>query len=47
MITIEESSNNDINTPFNNFSLNHSIIKDVNNSENKRQDTILSSFKYQ
>ena len=45
MITMEESSNDDINTAFNTFSLNHSIIKEVSNSGNKSQDTVLYSFK--
>lgn len=42
---MEEASHGDINTAFKKLSLNHSIIKEINNSENKSQDTVLSSFK--
>ena len=35
----------DINTDFSNLSLYHSIIKEINKSENGSQDAVLSTFK--
>ena len=42
---MEDSSYDDINTAFNNLSLNHSIIKGISNSKNESQDSVLSTFK--
>ena len=42
---MEEATYDDINTAFNNLSLNHSFIKEINNSENESQDSLLSTFK--
>ena len=42
---MEEASYDEINTAFNNLSLNHSIIKEIPNSENESQDSVLSAFK--
>ena len=42
---MEEATYDDINTAFNNLSLNHSFIKEINNSENESQDSVLSTFK--
>ena len=42
---MEDASYDDINTAFNNLSLNHSIIKGISNSKNESQDSVLSTFK--
>ena len=42
---MEEASYDDINTAFNKLSLNHSIIKEITNSENECWDSILSTLK--
>ena len=42
---MEEASYDDINTAFNNLSLNQSIIKDITNSENESRDSVLSTCK--
>ena len=42
---MEEASYDDINTAFNNLSLNHSIINEIPNSENESRDSVLSTFK--
>ena len=42
---MEEATYDDKNTAFNNLSLNHSFIKEINNSENGSQDSVLSTFK--
>ena len=42
---MEEASYDDINTAFNNFSLNHSFTKEITNSENESRDSVLSTFK--
>ena len=42
---MEEPSYDDINTAFNNLSLNHSIIKETTNSENESWDSVLATFK--
>ena len=42
---MEEASYDDINTAFNNISLNQSIIKEITKSENESRDSVLSTFK--
>ena len=42
---MEKASYDDINSAFNNLSLNHSIIKETTNSENESPDSVLSTFK--
>ena len=42
---MEKTSYDDINSAFNNLSLNHSIIKETTNSENESPDSVLSTFK--
>ena len=42
---MEKASSDDINTAFDNLSLNHSIIKETTNSGNESQDSVLSTFK--
>ena len=42
---MEEASYDDINTAFNNLSLNQSIIKVITKSENESRDSVLSTFK--
>ena len=42
---MEEASYDDINTAFNNLSLNQSIIKEITKSENESRDSVLSTFK--
>ena len=42
---MDEASYDDINTAFNNLSLNHIIIKEITNSENESRDSVLSTFK--
>ena len=44
-IKMEKVSYDDINSAFNNLSLNHSIIKETTNSENESPDPVLSTFK--
>ena len=44
-IIIEEASYDDINTAFNNLSLNHNIIKEITNSENESRDSVICTFK--
>ena len=41
---MEHASYDDINTAFDNLSLNHSIIKEVTNGENGSRDSVLSTF---
>ena len=41
---MEEASYDDINTAFNNLSLNQSIIKEITNSENEIQYYLLSNL---
>ena len=42
---MEEASHDDINTAFNNLSLDQSIIKEITNSENESRDSVLSTFR--
>ena len=42
---MEKASYDDINSAFNNSSLNHSIIKETTDSENESPDSVLSTFK--
>ena len=42
---MEEASYDDINTAFNNLSLNQSIITEITKSENESRDSVLSTFK--
>ena len=42
---MEKGSYDDINSAFNNLSLNHSIIKETTNSENESPDSVLSTFR--
>ena len=42
---MEKASYDDINSAFNNLSLNHSIIKEITNSENEGSDSVLSTSK--
>ena len=42
---MEEDSYDDINTAFNNLSLNQNIIKVITKSENESRDSVLSTFK--
>ena len=42
---MEKASYDDINSAFNNLSLNHSIIKETPNSENESPDSVSSTFK--
>ena len=42
---MKKTLHDDINIDFNNLSLNHSIIKEINDSENEIQDSVLSTFK--
>ena len=42
---MEKASYGDINSAFNNLSLNHSIIKETTNSESESPDSVLSTFK--
>ena len=41
---MEEAPYDDINNAFNNLSLNHSIIKEITNSENESLVSVLSTF---
>ena len=45
IIIMEQALYDDINTAFNNLSLNHSIINERTNSESKSRDSVLSTFK--
>ena len=42
---MEEASYDDINTAFNNLSLNQSIITEITKSENESRDSVFSTFK--
>ena len=42
---MEEASYGNINTAFNNLSLNQNIIKEITSSENESRDSVLSTFK--
>ena len=42
---MEKASYDDINSTFNNLSLDHSITKETTNSENESPDSLLSTFK--
>ena len=42
---MEEASYDDINTAFNNLSLNQSIITEITKSENESRDSVPSTFK--